>query len=562
MQAPEGQSVPPRGGLGGSSGRHAFLVASGIFLSRLAGLIRQRVFAHYFGAGAAADAFTAAFRIPNVLQNLFGEGVLSASFIPVYARLLAEGKPREADRVAGAVLALLALVVAVLVLLGVAASPWLVDLIAPGFSGETRDLTIRLVRILFPGTGILVLSAWCLGVLNSHRKFFVSYTAPVLWNAAMITTLVAFGGNRAPFDLAMALAWGSVLGSLLQVGIQIPFVVAVAGGIRPVLGRLIEPVRTVVRNFVPVFIGRGVVQISAYVDALLATLLPTGAVAALGYAQLLYTLPVSLFGMSVSAAELPAMSGAVGRQDLVAQELRRRLHQGLRRIAYFVVPSSVAFLALGDLIAGAIYQTGRFTRDEAIWTWGILAAYAVGLLATTMGRLYASAFYALGDTRTPLRFAVIRVSLGIALGVVLALGLPGWIGIDGRWGVAGLALSASVAGWTEFRLLRAALQLRLAASVAFPGAEERPGGSPGPDAGRHGAVPGPPDRRYLAILWGAGAAGAAVAWGVRLILPPVHPIIAAAATLIPYGLVYLGITRAAGIEEAAQSIGRLRRKGR
>ena len=166
------------------------LVAAGILVSRLAGLIRTRVFAYYFGLSDEGDAFAAGFRIPNFLQNLFGEGALSASFIPVYAALLARGDKREADRVAGAVASLLALIVSLLVLVGVFATPFLIDAIAPGFTGEKRDLTIQIVRVLFPGAGLLVLSAWCLGVLNSHHRFFLSYTAPVMWNAAMIATLV------------------------------------------------------------------------------------------------------------------------------------------------------------------------------------------------------------------------------------------------------------------------------------------------------------------------------------------------------------------------------------
>ena len=178
----------------GPSKRHAFLVAAGIFLSRIAGLIRERVFAHYFGNSDAADAFKAAFRIPNFLQNLFGEGVLSASFIPVYAGLLAREDDEEARRTAGAVASLLALTTSILVLIGVLATPYLIDAIAPGFHGEKRELTIRLVRILFPGAGLLVFSAWCLGILNSHRRFFLSYTAPVIWNVAMIATLWGFGG--------------------------------------------------------------------------------------------------------------------------------------------------------------------------------------------------------------------------------------------------------------------------------------------------------------------------------------------------------------------------------
>ena len=167
--------------------------------------------------------------------------------------------------------------------------------------------------------------------------------------------------------------------------------------------------KTVVRNFVPVFIGRGVVQISGYVDAWLASWLGTGALSAFSYAQILFTLPVSLFGMSVSAAELPHMSGAIGSDEEVAAALRARLDPGLRQIAFFVLPSVVAFLVLGDVIVAAVYQTGRFTRGDAIYVWGILAGATVGLLASTLGRLYSSAYYALRDTRTPLRFAIVRV---------------------------------------------------------------------------------------------------------------------------------------------------------
>src|SRR5262245_43637313 len=174
--------------------RHAsVVVAAGILASRLAGFVRLRVFAHYFGLQSdVADAFNAAIRIPNFLQNLLGEGALSASFIPVYAALVARGERREADRLAGANGPLRAPGVSVLVLLGVLVTPALIAVIAPGFTGEKRELTILLVRILFPGAGLLALSAWCLGVLNSHRRFLLSYAAPVFWNATMIGTLIAF----------------------------------------------------------------------------------------------------------------------------------------------------------------------------------------------------------------------------------------------------------------------------------------------------------------------------------------------------------------------------------
>src|SRR5207248_7264871 len=230
------------------------------------------------------------------------------------------------------------LITSVLVVAGIFAAPWLIAAIAPGFSGDKRLLTIRLVQILFPGAGLLVLSAWCLGVLNSHRRFLLSYTAPVIWNASMIVTLVVFGSQTALPRLAEILAVGSVVGSALQCLVQLPAVLRVAPGMRLSLrvatdeGHTDVSMRTevheVIRNFVPVFFSRGVVQVSAYIDTVLASLLPTGAVAGLTSAQLLYTLPVSLFGMSVSAAELPALSaisalsGASG--DASGAELVRR----------------------------------------------------------------------------------------------------------------------------------------------------------------------------------------------------------------------------------------------
>ena len=510
------------------------MVAAGILLSRLLGLVRNRVFAHYFGTSDAADAFNAAFRIPNLLQNLFGEGVLSASFIPVYAGLRARGEDAEARRVAGAVAALLGLVSAVLVLVGVLLTPWLIAVIAPGFTGEKRELTIRLVRILFPGAGLLVLSAWCLGVLNSHRRFFLSYSAPVLWNLAIIASLVGFGSGTPQYRLAEIAAWGSVVGSLLQFGVQLPAVTRLLGGLRPRLERGSAPVGEVLRNFGPVFIGRGVVQLSAYVDTVLASLLPTGAVAGLSYAQVLYTLPVSLFGMSESAAELPAMSSAVGSEAERLAYLRDRLGAGIRQIAFFVVPSAVAFLALGDVVAGALYQSGAFTRATTVYVWGILAGSAVGLLASTTGRLYASTYYALHDTRTPLRFALLRVLLTIGLGYLFALPLPRALGIDPRWGAAGLTASAGIAGWVEFLLLRRALNRRLG-----------PTGLPVPLAFR---------------LWGAAVAAAAAAWALRTALPGAHPIVAALAVLSLYGGVYFFLTDRLGVPEAAALVRRLGRR--
>lgn len=518
------------------SGRYAAIVAAGILLSRVAGLVRERVFSHYFGLSDAGDVFKAAFRIPNLLQNLFGEGVLSGSFIPVYARLLAEKDTREADRTAGAVFSLLALLVSVLVLVGVLTAPWFVNLVAPGFAGQKRELLIRLVRIVFPGTGLLVLSAWCLGILNSHRRFFLSYAAPLAWNAALIAALVGFGGRVDESTLAVATAWASVGGSALQFLVQLPLVLRLARGLRLQLGLDSPHVKQVLHNVGPVLLGRGVVQISAYIDGLLASFLSTGAVTALYNAQTIYLLPVSLFGMSVSAAELPLMSGTTGSTLDIHTALRARLDAGLRRIAFFVVPSAVLLLALGDVVTGVIYQTGRFGQADSTYVWGILAGSAVGLLATTSGRLYAATFYALRDTRTPLRFALTRVALSTLMGYLAAFHLPGLLGLERRWGVAGLTVASGLAGWIEFALLRRSLGVRL-------------GGS---------RVPA----RLMAQLWGCAAVAAAAGWAVKWTLPTGSALLMGLCVLPVFGLTYLVLTWRLGIDEGRSLWRRLPGSGR
>jgi len=515
------------------TGRHAFLVGAGILISRLVGLVRQRIFSHYFGLSDPADAFTAAFKVPNFLQNLFGEGVLSASFIPVYSRLLAEGDEKESGRVAGAVGAVLALTASLLVLAGMLAAPWLIWVIAPGFHGEKRDLTIQLVRILFPGAGLLVCSAWCLGILNSHRRFFLSYLSPVIWNAAMIGTLVAFA-HRGLVPLAVYLAWASVIGSALQFGLQLPVVLTLARKLHLHWDTDTAHVREVLRNFVPVFFSRGAVQISSYVDSVIASLAGKGAVMALANAQSINTLPVSLFGMAISVAELPAMSSALGDSAGVAAQLQTRLNSGLRRIAFFVVPSAAAFLALGDVITAALYQTGDFTHNDSIYVWAILAGSAVGLLASTLGRLYSSTYYALRDTRTPLRYAIVRVVLTTVLGYLCARVLPQWLGLDDRWGMAGLTASAGVAGWVEFVLLRRTMNQRI---------------------GLTGIPP-----LLTAKLWMSSALAAAAAWAVKLLMGNRGPIVSAVVILSAYGIVYFAVTYLFRIEECHTTLKRFVRR--
>jgi putative peptidoglycan lipid II flippase len=510
------------------------LVASGILLSRIAGLIRESVFAHYLGNSAAADAFKAGFRIPNILQNLLGEGVLSASFIPVYSRLLAQGEDEMADLLAWAVGAILALTISLLVAVGMATTPYLITAIAPGFAGERRELAIAIVRILFPCTGLLVMSAWCLGVLNSHHKFFMSYAAPVAFNLAMIATLVFYGPSRSQDVLAVDLAWGAVAGAALQIIAQLPQTFALLQRFRLDFAKVAASLRSVFRNVGPVVMSRGVGQFSAYIDNFLASWLPIGAVSAFGYGQIFYMLPISLFGFSIAAAELPAMSRAmVGGHDVQAI-LRRRLDYGLRQMAFLTVPSAAAFFSIGDVIVASVFQSGHFSHHDAVYVWAVLAGCGIGMLANTLGRLYNSAFYALWDTRTPFKFALVRVALSGILGYFFAIPLPGLIGIDQRWGVAGLTASAGVAAWVEFTLLRRALNQR----VGWTGL----------------------DRKFLAQLWGMAFLAATVAFAIKYETQHAGPRIQALMVIPAFGAIYLGLAYMLDLPELRGFIGIVRRR--
>jgi putative peptidoglycan lipid II flippase len=238
--------------------------------------------------------------------------------------------------------------------------------------------------------------------------------------------------------------------------------------------------------------------------------------------------------MSVSAAELPEMSSALGDEHQTAEYLRRRLAAGLRQIAYFVIPSAIAFVVLGDVIATALFQHGRFTRTDTTFTWGILAGSAVGLLASTLGRLYSSTYYALHDTRTPLRFALVRVALTTVLGYLFAIPLPNALGIDARWGAAGLTASAGIAGWVECHLLRSRLSRRIGAVNI--------------------------SAQSTLLLWSCAAAAAAVGFGLKLATAGLHRFAMAAIVLSGFGFGYFALTYLFHVPEARRLVERIHRR--
>ena len=524
----------------------AVLVATGIFLSRVFGLIRTRFQTKYLGAEGEADAFALALRLPNFLQNLLGEGALSASFIPAYAGHLRAGDPARANRLAAAVFARLALITAVIVLGGVALAPLVVGFFTQKWEDAPRELAVTLVRIIFPGTGFLVLSAWCLAVLNSHRKFLLSYTAPVIWNIAIIAFIIygARAGSPKP-DIAVLAAIGAAIGSLLQFLVQLPAVLELTRNKSAKQPADRTDVAEVRKRFGPAVIARGSVQLSGYIDTWMLGLVSgvDGLLALLSYAQTLYQLPISMFGMAVSAAELPEISAgetadSIERDSPRAEELRRRLGDAMRRALFFALPSALALALIGDSIVAVLYDYRDFGDELITATWVVLIGFSIGVVPATLGRVVATSFFAIGDTKTPLGFALARIFFGAFLSAVLLFVFPPmmnpeFLAENPRWRVAGLSIGGSIAFWLELALLYSAFESRVGAASAKPGFVPR-------------------------VLLG-GAAAATVAIAMKLLISDSAGLLFNAALILGFGITYLAVTALLGVSEVATFLRSFRR---
>ena len=542
-------AVPIPAPLGRGGERAAGMVAAGIMVSRLFGLLRTWAFARYLGVGIAADAYNAAVRIPNFVRTLLGEGAISASFIPVYTEALERGDQRAARALAGALLGILLAAVSVLTIAGILLAPVLVSVVAGGLNAETEALAIRLTRVMFPMTGLMVISGWCLAIQNSHRRFFMSYASAALWSLAQIVLLFGWGTTTAgdirpgllgigsrigdPIELAWWLAWATLAGAVLQIGAQLPQVISLVRPLRITLDRGAAGVDKTLRNFGPVMLALSAVQVSSFIDTRIASQLPTGALTNINYAAQLYTLPVSLFGLSVAAASLPDFS----RDTLHATEvLRDRLRSGWVRILFYIIPSTIVFILFGDLVITLLLQSGRFGAAETELVHWVLAAYAIGLVGYSSVKLLASAHYAFNDYRTPLRASVFAIITSAILALALALPFR-----HSLRGAAGIALGSALGSYVNLLLLAGGLRRRL----------------------------GP---LYSGVMWtgtariiGAAAIASGVAYIVRRGLEGVGGIpdrwrvyVVALGTLAAFGGIFLIAAYAAGSQEAARWLRTLR----
>lgn len=543
----------------------ARFVALGIFSSKLFGLLREVIYARFLGLGAHNDVLRAALRAPNAIQNLLGEQALSASFIPVYSRLLEDGREKDAGRLAGAVFGLLLATVATLVGLGVVFAPQIVAVLSPGFvddhvavaagrqSVDRYELLVRAVRILFPMTGFLVLSAWAMGVLNSHRRFFLPYVSPALWNTAILTALLGaawrmdllFSPSLAETgDLTrwlFAICAGALVGGALQFLVQLPLVFRLTKSLRVSLSTRVVGLRETLSAFGPALAGRGVVQLSLYLDNLLASLLAVGAVGVIQNAAVLINLPLGVFGMAVAVAELPELSRS--DPETARKAIATRVDRGLRQSAFLVCPSVVGYLVFGWLVVGVLFRGGNFDAASQWLVWIVLGGYTLGLLASTTSRLLQNTFFALRDTRTPAKIASVRLLASATVGYALMTRLDQYAVVDLvptlerqdlYFGALGLAIGSSVGAWGELMLLVYALRRRLP-ELRLPVATVL-------------------SRFALAVAF------ALPVLGLWWLVADRHLVVQAIVVLPTYAALYLGFAAWRGLPELEMWVGRLARR--
>lgn len=416
--------------------------------------------ARVLGTTLYADAVSAAFKVPNLLQNLLGEGTLSAAFIPEYARLSDSEDARAAGALARRVLWILSGIVALIVALGVLGAPIIIGITLPGLEGERRSLTVAAARIAFLMTGVLVFSAWSLAILNAHRKFFTAYVAPVMWNLALIVFLAINYGARPNGRFVIILMWVAVIGAVLQLLVQLPTLFKVEKSLAAKWSGARAAANGVLRAAVPTIFGRGAVQISGYIDYFLVSFLAAGTLSIMRYSQMLYMLPISLLGFSVAAAELPELSRM---RDLGVGEMMKRTRAALHETWFWSIPVAVAFLVFGDGVVGVILEGGNFERGDTRLVYAALAGYTLGLLPANGGRVLVSTLYATGDTKTPARISIIRIVFSAVTSAVLMFLLLRAYG--GVVAVVGVALGSALGSWIEFILLRRAVSKNLEGSV-------------------------------------------------------------------------------------------------
>lgn len=432
--------------------RAAGVVGTATFLSRIFGYIRDMVFAWFFGAGLYSDAFIAAFRIPNMLRRLFGEGSLSIAFIPVFTEYFTTRGKEEAFRMARSAIRLLSLLLTIAAVLGVLLSPLIVKVIAYGFtdSPEKFSLTVTLTRIMFPYIILICLVALCMGILNVLGHFAAPALAPVLLNIAMIGSMFFVSLlSSSNTDRVIGLAVGVLIGGLLQIGLQAPFLIR-KGFYFWHKAKLYHPgLKKVGLLMLPAIFGSAVYQVNTLVITLLASLLPEGSITYLYYADRLVQLPHGIFGLAIATAVMPSLSRQAAEKDFEA--LRGTFAHAMKLVLFITIPSLVGLIVLREPIIALLFKRGAFGAQATRLTAYALLYYSIGLWAFSGVRIVVATFYALQDTKTPVQTAIISIIANIVLGILLMVPM----------GHGGLALALSLSSMLNLGLLVRALRVRL-----------------------------------------------------------------------------------------------------
>ena len=432
-----------------SVSRAAGTVGFYTFLSRILGLVRDIVVARYFGAGMAADAFFVAFRIPNLLRRLFAEGSLTIAFIPVFTEYLTKKSKEDAFELARAVMTLLSIALAVVTILGIVFAPWIVRIQAYGFggSGVKYDLTVLLTRITFPYIFLISLVAFFMGILNSLRHFAAPAAAPIFLNVGIIASTVWISPHCT--QPVMGVAIGVIIGGVLQLALQIPWVLNKGVSLVPCWRPGHPAVRRIGLLMLPAIFGSAIYQLNQFVGTLLASFLPEGSVSWLYYADRLVEFPLGVFAIAVSTAALPSLSKQVAGQDM--DEFRETLRHALSLVFFITIPSMAGLIALRKPLIQLFFERGAFDPFSTDMTAIALFYYTVGLWAFSGIRVMVSAFYALQDTKTPVKVAAVAMVAHLVFSLILM----------GPLKHGGLALSLSTASTLHFCLLVFLLHRRL-----------------------------------------------------------------------------------------------------
>ena len=411
----------------------AWVVGLATLLSRVFGFIRDMVVAGFFGAGLATDAFFVAFRIPNLLRRLFAEGSLTIAFIPVFTEYLKKRSKEEALELAGIAFTLLSIVLTLVSVAGILLSPWIVMVMAPGFTNvpDKYELTVFLTRLMFPYIFFISLVALCMGILNSLRHFAAPALAPVVLNICMIASVFALKDLFA--DPILSLAVGVMIGGALQLAMQFPFLRKVGARLKPNFHFSHPGIRRIGLLMLPAVFGAAVYQVSIFINTILASLLPGGSVSYLYYADRVVQLPLGVFAIAVGTAALPSFSEQAAGEDY--ESLKKTISFSLRLILFVTIPAMAALVILRVPIISVLFQRGQFDVASTVFTAQALLYYAVGLWAFSCIRVVVSAFYALQDTRTPVKIAVVALVVNVVMGVALMFPMRH----------SGLALATSIA---------------------------------------------------------------------------------------------------------------------